>query len=708
MRLPSTKSPATLAQEYGNSAYDKIVAVNEFREEIERVADVADSLEHYLGAYSTSPTTREDGTDLESGDYYFNSVSDVTYYYSTATSSWVKGIGSADEVTYSGSWKVTEQVDPLLISFVDEIPEYVGTAPEDQGWYLSDKIISGFTVLTSPDINDGEFTEWDMVITLNTPEDEVGVYYALSTEAGYDNFYILLDGVEIFSDSGIYDSVQSVLLNEYAPLNAGVNVITFRYVKDGSSSDGVDAVAITDVTVAYAEVSNYKEDDMVLYGDSLYVCNVAATIEEPSVGTDWTAIASSDDGSGGTDPSTSILSKEVYIDYGIVTDAHVYKFTEATVEDNDTFINRTGTLSFGERGNGKHGRFFEGATSENAMLYSEDFTNAEWSIGAGVTTAFDGSNKAPEETKTVYATLFTLTDNTLDMSITQSGQIGGICSMGLFVKAGNVSQISLIMEDSNGDTLGGTFDIDAETFTSTGTLTEELSGQVEELGNSWYRINLVGNLDQFGSGIYHIGFPDGTANSSYIYIWGASRNANDCPVCAYKRTTDTKVTATAMYDMIPLEGNMPPSTEPFTIVVDIYVEETTASYYSRGIVGLSDVGSQFALSMAEGRLQLHYTSTSAHTIQSEMPVGKSRLVWKYEDGTHSVYINGVFIKSISYTWFELDEWNGMLTIGGQYRGSSTDHTIGDTSGLQGYIRRIDIEHRALTDDEIASLGSYTD
>jgi hypothetical protein len=45
----------------------------------------------YLGASATNPTTRLNGSALQTGDFYFNTSTKMTLYYSTDTSSWYDG-----------------------------------------------------------------------------------------------------------------------------------------------------------------------------------------------------------------------------------------------------------------------------------------------------------------------------------------------------------------------------------------------------------------------------------------------------------------------------------------------------------------------------------------------------------------------------------------------------------------------------------------
>ena len=60
------------------------------------IADVTNFADVYLGARATEPTTRSDGSALEAGDLYFNTVGDAVWIYDG--SAWVKGYARGDAI----------------------------------------------------------------------------------------------------------------------------------------------------------------------------------------------------------------------------------------------------------------------------------------------------------------------------------------------------------------------------------------------------------------------------------------------------------------------------------------------------------------------------------------------------------------------------------------------------------------------------------
>ncbi|HEX5780734.1 MAG TPA: hypothetical protein VFX80_02370 [Solirubrobacteraceae bacterium] len=90
------------------------------------------------------------------------------------------------------------------------------------------------------DIIDGQTT--DAVINVPADATELSFYYAMSSEAGWDYFRFLIDGVQQFQDSGL---AATWILKTYDVTD--VAQVTFRFVKDSSQSAGLDAVFIDDL-----------------------------------------------------------------------------------------------------------------------------------------------------------------------------------------------------------------------------------------------------------------------------------------------------------------------------------------------------------------------------------------------------------------------------------------------------------------------------
>ncbi|AGH57086.1 hypothetical protein VPNG_00062 [Vibrio phage VBP47] len=82
------KAEACAVDKYVNTAYDNMVIISD---NIEALLEISDNLEYltvYLGSYTTDPTERPDGTPLQDGDYYFNTLINALVYYDLAETNW--------------------------------------------------------------------------------------------------------------------------------------------------------------------------------------------------------------------------------------------------------------------------------------------------------------------------------------------------------------------------------------------------------------------------------------------------------------------------------------------------------------------------------------------------------------------------------------------------------------------------------------------
>ena len=78
--------------------------------------------------------------------------------------------------------------------------------------------------------------------------DSMSFYYRVSSESGYDKFHFFIDGEEMFDASGDGDWTQAAY-----PLSEGSHVLTFRYEKDYSVSNGSDCAWIDNVILPHQE-----------------------------------------------------------------------------------------------------------------------------------------------------------------------------------------------------------------------------------------------------------------------------------------------------------------------------------------------------------------------------------------------------------------------------------------------------------------------
>jgi len=161
----------------------------------------------------------------------------------------------------------------------------------------------------------------------------------------------------------------------------------------------------------------------------------------------------------------------------------------------------------------------------NLLLRSQEFDNAYWGKTNATVTA--DSIIAPDGTLTAD----TLTENTvtglhnLTRSIDFSTPIGSFFSFSVFAKANGRTQLRLATAHGvGGGSIFVDFDLVAETATPTGI---NVSGSIVDVGDGWYRCNMVGQDNQSGNRSATINLVSGGATSyagdgtSGMYVWGA-------------------------------------------------------------------------------------------------------------------------------------------------------------------------------------------
>ena len=94
---------------------------------------------------------------------------------------------------------------------------------------------------TNTDIADSQ--QSDVVINVPTGSTELHLWYIVSSEANWDFFRVLVDGVQVFQDSG----TSVTTWREQVFDVTGKSQVTLRYFKDSSQSVGDDAVYVDDI-----------------------------------------------------------------------------------------------------------------------------------------------------------------------------------------------------------------------------------------------------------------------------------------------------------------------------------------------------------------------------------------------------------------------------------------------------------------------------
>ncbi|MBT2234768.1 hypothetical protein [Nonomuraea sp. NEAU-A123] len=114
----------------------------------------------------------------------------------------------------------------------------------------SDFAAVGTSSLKSADIDDDGATE--AVVTVPTGATSLTFYYRVSSEATYDEFHVLIDGVEVLTQSGEIGWTP-------ATFNVtGKSLVMFRYDKDPDVSSGLDAAWVDQITFTVPDTGTPK------------------------------------------------------------------------------------------------------------------------------------------------------------------------------------------------------------------------------------------------------------------------------------------------------------------------------------------------------------------------------------------------------------------------------------------------------------------
>lgn len=181
-------------------------------------------------------------------------------------------LAMADDTTVSLTIQASSQlVEGMTIpvnycygTFEGTLPVFVGTAymetfeggsmnlsgwssPASYPWVIIDsQAVSGtYCLRSSPNLTHRNTSEITFTTNVTIP-DSISFFYRVSSENNYDKFFFLIDGEEKFNASGDGDWTRAAY-----PLTTGSHVLTFRYTKDYSVSNGSDCAWIDNVVLPH-------------------------------------------------------------------------------------------------------------------------------------------------------------------------------------------------------------------------------------------------------------------------------------------------------------------------------------------------------------------------------------------------------------------------------------------------------------------------
>lgn len=235
-----------------------------------RVNSTSTGLEFFTADY---PTTLAALTDVNIP----TPADDQVLSYDALTSQWVaKTLAIPEQFpAYRGVWSGSGE---------NVVVDMSGGTPPTSLTYDA----SGWTVVSQPDTTAGTtlalksraignnelcYAEFTADFVSDTP---LVIRYKVSSEPGFDFFRVLVDGSQIYQDSG-----NSGEYEEYSTTLSGIHTVRFQYSKDGSGVTGDDCTYVS--TYSYKKVLDnpFVYGDTVIHNGITYYCLSPGTTAEP-------------------------------------------------------------------------------------------------------------------------------------------------------------------------------------------------------------------------------------------------------------------------------------------------------------------------------------------------------------------------------------------------------------------------------------------
>jgi len=354
-----------------------------------------------------------------------------------------------------------------------------------------------------------------------------------------------------------------------------------------------------------------------------------------------------------------------------------------------TYVDRYGVLqtaAIDEPRFEKEGLLIEGA-STNLILYSEDFSNTEWTknatVGTDTTLAPDGSSNAykvddtaSDATQYAYNDSASIADDLSDYTASMFLKKGDqqYCQLELRLQGGT-SVTKLVYIDLNNGTL-----VSGDTT----------AAKIESLNDSWYRVSITATNNNTGNLTGRLLLRPATLSSSYddtltgyTYGWGGQIEKLSF-VSSYIATSSAATLKTA--DDIIVTSNNNFNRDEGSILLDL--GELPAVNYN--ILYKTDSNNFiYGYINDNGQLSIYspYGSPGTYTIPNWQDGFRVALVW--DSSYVKLYIDGVFIQQSASTSSPLELTDSTILIGK----SGTWRT-------EGCLKSFRVYDKALTSTEI--------
>ncbi len=330
---------------------------------------------------------------------------------------------------------------------------------------------------------------------------------------------------------------------------------------------------------------------------------------------------------------------------------------------------------------------YEAVTNE--ALWSEDFSNAVWIQGGGGVSITANATESPDGT--------TSADLMAGTGYKQQG-VGALDSetfhFSVCIKKANSNVVAVRCVSSSSPYV--TYNFNSRELVSYSQGDATFSASFFDLDGGWVLINIKHTRTGDGNTSLrvHAGETIGTESDS-VYVWGAQVTKTSFPA-PYIKTEDVPVTRSPDICSIPMMGNMPAAGKPFTIACDVDLssygsvnrtacrndQSATSGFFLR-----ANAYGEASFGLSDGSV-VKYVNATDHA-------GVARYTIQWAEGVMKLFRDGVLVGS---TTNETPTYNVNADIVVGANGVNAEQ-------LNSTIKNFRIYHEALTDEQIAALGS---
>lgn len=332
-------------------------------------------------------------------------------------------------------------------------------------------------------------------------------------------------------------------------------------------------------------------------------------------------------------------------------------FTRADCSDSSveaSYIDRYGVLQNAAANTARfeeNGLLIEGE-SENLLTYSEVLDNASGGWTENNITPTSGQSD-PAGNTDAYKLADDSTNGEHSITKTATTATADYYAFSCFAKKGTLKNIRLYVSAGSGNYCYAIFDLDTATVYSTDTAGDfsNLSTNIKELADDWYRISISYNKNNTTDTYCEIRLVDDSYNISYagggdyLYVFGVQLEEKPFAT-SYIKTTSSAVTRYADICYATYLGNVPNilAGNAFSMSCEFDVLGTSSMTAHRYILATNyAIAPQYNMFRVEsGSTDIKYYRNSSGSIINTLESGLNKLVVTVDTSENTkVYYNGV-------------------------------------------------------------------